>query len=148
MPRVWCAAIECEHNKGNQCLADEINLSNGHVHTYHQGFMEYWKCRTYTESEEFAKLRGIFDAEILQMHTVQRQQTATQLAERSEYIRKSLSKPVETPSCYDCAYCDRGAYLRGKWPCRNPQNRPGESVGIGLPCFVRRGSKEAHDRGL
>lgn len=67
MPRVWCAAIECEHNKENQCTAAEINLSTAHVHTVHQGFMEYWKCRTFTESEESAALRRFFDGAIMQM---------------------------------------------------------------------------------
>lgn len=75
-----------------------------------------------------------------------RGKTAT--AERSEYIRQQLSKPYPRPSCVDCAYCSRGKYQSGKWYCNNPEVHVGVPVNSDLPCFVRRGSKEAHDRGL
>ena len=52
MPKVWCAAIECENNKNNQCKAAEINLSEGHIHTVHQGFKQVWECKTYNMSKE------------------------------------------------------------------------------------------------
>ena len=64
-----------------------------------------------------------------------------------KFERKYMGKPVEK-RCPDCAYCDRRAYHSGKWPCRNPANPVGVAVDHDLPCFVRRGSKEAHDRGL
>lgn len=64
-----------------------------------------------------------------------------------EFQKKYMGKPVEK-RCIDCAYCNRRAYLSGKWPCRNPENHPGVPVPYDLPCFVRRGSKEAHDRGI
>lgn len=50
MPKVWCATLECKHNKGNQCRAKSINLSDGHIHTVHQGFKHIHKCRTYEMS--------------------------------------------------------------------------------------------------
>ena len=51
MSKVWCASIECKYNKKNQCKAKEISLSDGHVHTVHQGFLQIWKCRAFEESE-------------------------------------------------------------------------------------------------
>lgn len=59
MAKVWCAAIECRHNKNNQCRSKEINLTEGHIHTVHQGFKQVWGCRTY---ETDPKLKEIFDA--------------------------------------------------------------------------------------
>ena len=61
MPKVWCAAIECEHNKNNQCKAKEINLSNGNVHTVHQGFMHIWQCRAFEMSEQAKQFRKELD---------------------------------------------------------------------------------------
>lgn len=52
MAKVWCAQIECEHNKGNRCRATEINLSVGNLHTIHQGFEQVWYCRSYQMSDE------------------------------------------------------------------------------------------------
>ena len=52
MPKVFCASIECVYNKGNQCKAAGINLSDGHVHTVHQGYLQIWKCRTFSMSKE------------------------------------------------------------------------------------------------
>lgn len=56
MPKVWCAAIECKHNKGNQCRAKEINLTNGYINTVHQGRKSVWGCRAFEESEAFKEL--------------------------------------------------------------------------------------------
>ena len=67
---------------------------------------------------------------------------------KTDFQKKYMSKPVEPPRCMDCAYCNRGAYMSGKWPCRNPDVHVGVPVDHSKPCFVRRGSKEAHDRGL
>ena len=61
MAKVWCAAIECKHNKGNQCRAKEINLSNGHIHTVHEGCKRVWGCRTFAESDEFKILYNSFN---------------------------------------------------------------------------------------
>ena len=44
MAKVWCATIECKHNKKNQCKAKEINISDGHIHTVHQGYKQIWLC--------------------------------------------------------------------------------------------------------
>lgn len=61
MPKIWCAAIECKHNKGNQCRAKEVNLTEGHLHTVHQGFKQVWGCRTYEESEDYKALRKMIE---------------------------------------------------------------------------------------
>lgn len=51
MTKVWCASIECEHNKKNTCRAKEINLAVGRVHTTHNGVVDAWKCRTFEMSQ-------------------------------------------------------------------------------------------------
>lgn len=56
MPKVWCAEIECQHNKNNTCRRKEINFSAGHVHTIHQGFLHVWCCKNYELSEDTKKL--------------------------------------------------------------------------------------------
>lgn len=65
MARVYCAAVECKFNDGNICIAKSINLSEGHVHTVHQGFKQVWTCRSYEMSAiakqvaaEVAKIMG------------------------------------------------------------------------------------------
>lgn len=52
MQTIWCAETECVFNKENQCMAEEINLSVGYVHTRHQGYAHKWECRTFQMSEE------------------------------------------------------------------------------------------------
>ena len=65
MPKVWCAENECVFNKDNECVAEEINLSAGHVHTKHQGFAHKLECRTFQQSDEakemFEMLKSFFD---------------------------------------------------------------------------------------
>lgn len=56
MAKVWCAQIECEHNKGNRCRASEINLSCGSIHTVHQGFKQVWECRSFQMGDESKRL--------------------------------------------------------------------------------------------
>ena len=59
MAKVWCAAIECKHNKNNQCKAKEINLSEGHANTFFQGYLQFWKCRSYKESKETKEIKKL-----------------------------------------------------------------------------------------
>lgn len=68
MARVWCAAIECEHNKENQCMLPEINLTHGYVHTVHNGFMQHWQCRNFSESAKTAELRKRIELFLSQRH--------------------------------------------------------------------------------
>lgn len=56
MAKVWCATIECKYNKKNQCKAKEINISDGHIHTVHQGYKQIWVCRNFTISESAMEL--------------------------------------------------------------------------------------------
>ena len=63
--KVWCAAIDCKHNKYNQCAAGEINLTDSYVHTLNDGLQHYNTCRNYepcTEMKDF--LRKIADMEV------------------------------------------------------------------------------------
>lgn len=70
------------------------------------------------------------------------------MAKEMDFSSKYLGKPAEEKRCVDCAYCIRRLYLSGKWPCANPNNHPGIPVPNDKPCFVKRGSKEAEERGL
>lgn len=69
------------------------------------------------------------------------------MANDSEFIRRALCKPLEK-RCVDCAYCSRSKYLAGKWYCNHPDVHVGVPVEHDLPCFVRRGSREAAERGI
>lgn len=55
MPKVFCAVLECKHNKNNRCKAPEISLSEEGVNTKHQGFKQFWTCNQYEMSEEDKK---------------------------------------------------------------------------------------------
>ena len=61
MPKVWCATLECKHNRGNQCRAKSINLSDGHIHTVHQGFKHIHECCTYENSEQWETLKRLME---------------------------------------------------------------------------------------
>lgn len=52
MSKIYCASIECRHNKKNVCKAKEINLSDEHIHTKYQGFKHFHFCKTYEMSKE------------------------------------------------------------------------------------------------
>lgn len=56
MPKVYCAAGMCKHNEENLCKAKEINLSEGHVHTVHQGYKQVWTCRMFEMSEDAKRM--------------------------------------------------------------------------------------------
>ena len=59
-----------------------------------------------------------------------------------------MGKPIEEKRCVDCAYCIKRYFYSGKWPCMNPEVHVGQPVPHDKPCFVKRGSKEASERGL
>lgn len=52
MPKLVCAAIECRFNKDNLCKSGTVRLSDGHIHTVHQGYKQIWECKTYEISSE------------------------------------------------------------------------------------------------
>lgn len=59
MAKVWCASIECKHNKNNQCKAKEINISDGYIHTVHQGYKQIWLCRSFDMSESAKEIEQV-----------------------------------------------------------------------------------------
>ena len=61
MAKVWCAAGMCKWNDDNRCRAKEINLSEGHLHTVHQGFKQVWTCRAFEMSENAKRLQAQFE---------------------------------------------------------------------------------------
>ena len=68
--------------------------------------------------------------------------------DRLSFARVYMGKPAVVRRCTDCTYCDRRRFYSGKWSCNNPANPVGVPVPHDLPCFVKRGSKEARDRGF
>ena len=63
MATVYCAAIECKHNKGNRCKARKIRLSEGHVHTVWNGVEQVWRCKEFEMSYEAKRM----EAEIMKI---------------------------------------------------------------------------------
>ena len=59
MSKVFCASIDCEYNHGNRCTAEKINLSDGHIHTVHQGVKHIHECKTYKKSEYYEELEQL-----------------------------------------------------------------------------------------
>lgn len=59
MAKVWCAEIECKHNRNNMCRRKEVKFSAGHVHTIHQGFLHVWQCKDYELSEDAKKIMEV-----------------------------------------------------------------------------------------
>ena len=60
MPKLWCSTLECVHNKNSQCTARRVYFSDGRVHTIHNGYMQYWRCGNYEQSER----SKVFESEI------------------------------------------------------------------------------------
>lgn len=58
MPKVYCAAIDCEFNgEDGKCHAKTISLSSNSIMTLWEGRQEFNKCKTYQESKEFIEMR-------------------------------------------------------------------------------------------
>ena len=62
MPKVMCAAIECEFCNENECIAEEINLSHGNINTVHEGRKDVWTCRMFQMSDEAKEILGMIRA--------------------------------------------------------------------------------------
>jgi hypothetical protein len=56
MSKVFCACVECKHNKKNICKAKEINLRSWNIHTVYEGIKRMEECLTFEKSEEFQKI--------------------------------------------------------------------------------------------
>ena len=56
MSKVHCTSFECEYNRDNICNAEVIRLSDGHIHTVHQGFKHIHECKTYKKSQYYEEL--------------------------------------------------------------------------------------------
>lgn len=57
MAKIYCAEIECKHNKNNTCRAKQINLSSANILTVFEGRRSVWVCRTFEESEEYKEIK-------------------------------------------------------------------------------------------
>ena len=52
MPKVICAAIDCEFNVDGKCHAKTICLSANSVMTMWEGRQEFNKCKTFQKSQQ------------------------------------------------------------------------------------------------
>ena len=62
MAKVRCAETECEYCHDCECTAHEINISAGHIHTKHQGYIHHWECQTFKMSKEAEEIFGMLKA--------------------------------------------------------------------------------------
>ena len=61
MTKIYCACIECEHNKRNVCEAKTINLSAGNIATLFQGRKDIWECRMFNLSEKAKTFKTLME---------------------------------------------------------------------------------------
>ena len=53
MPKVYCAAMDCEFNDDDgKCHAKDIALSDHSIQTLWEGRQRYQKCKTYQKSKD------------------------------------------------------------------------------------------------
>lgn len=57
MPKIFCAAIDCEFNGDDgKCHAKEIALSDHSIMTLWEGRQRFQKCKTYQKSREATEM--------------------------------------------------------------------------------------------
>ena len=62
MPKVYCAAMDCEFNSDKGlCTAKSIALSSASVMTVWEGRQDYNKCKTFQKSQEAIRIQEIVD---------------------------------------------------------------------------------------
>lgn len=61
MPKIFCAAMDCEFNGDDgKCHAKEIALSDHSIMTLWEGRQRYRKCKTYQKSQAAAEMEQVF----------------------------------------------------------------------------------------
>lgn len=60
MPKVYCAAIDCEFYNDGKCKAKTVSLSWSSIMTKWDGRQEFNKCKTYQESKASKELKEKF----------------------------------------------------------------------------------------
>ena len=67
MPKVYCAAIDCEFNGDDgKCHAKSIALSDHSIQTLWEGRQRFQRCKTYQKSREAAEMKRFIEAAIKQ----------------------------------------------------------------------------------
>jgi hypothetical protein len=67
MPKVYCAAIDCEFNGDDgKCHAKSIELSDHSIQTLWEGRQRFQRCKTYQKSREAAEMEKFIEAAIKQ----------------------------------------------------------------------------------
>ena len=61
MAVVWCAVVECKHNKGNKCKAREITLNESRLHTLWNGVEQVWRCKQFEMSDEAKRMEALVE---------------------------------------------------------------------------------------
>lgn len=60
MPKIVCAAIDCAYNDDNRCCtAKKVSLNEGHWHTRHEGFKQFWICKNFKKSVDAKRMERI-----------------------------------------------------------------------------------------
>lgn len=61
MPKIFCAAIDCEFNGyDGKCHAKEVALSDHSIMTLWEGRQRYQKCKTYQKSQAATEMEQFF----------------------------------------------------------------------------------------
>jgi len=59
--KIYCAVADCAYNNDkNVCTAKSISLSDHDVQTVWDGQRRFQRCKTYTESPEYAEMKRRF----------------------------------------------------------------------------------------
>lgn len=67
MPKIFCAAIDCEFNGyDGKCHAKEIALSDHSIMTLWEGRQQYQKCKTYQKLQAAIDYERFIEAAIKQ----------------------------------------------------------------------------------
>lgn len=61
MPKIFCAAMDCEFNGDDgKCHAKEVALSDHSIMTLREGRQRYQKCKTYQKSRAAEEMEQFF----------------------------------------------------------------------------------------
>ena len=67
MPKIFCAAMDCEFNGDDgKCHAKEVALSDHSIMTRWEGRQRYQKCKTYQKSQVAIEMEKYIEAVIKQ----------------------------------------------------------------------------------
>ena len=60
MPKIYCAAVECEWNKDGKCKAQTVALSANSIMTMWDGRQDFNTCKTFQKSQRATDMEKQF----------------------------------------------------------------------------------------